>query len=153
MQPARNFCNHLLPSWTTQKTIQNHQQPATANPQPPTVTQKITKKAKTCHKQLRYCILNVNNETFVHSDSEIEQYYLYLCVCLCETDVDFDCEMKQYYIYTLAYVCVHISHIFWLDWLFIFVRIQSNSCHVQIDGFCLLKIWTYELLPTNIKQF
>ena len=36
--------------------------------------------------------------------------------------------------------------------MFVFVSIKSNSFDVKNDDFYLLKIWIYELLPTNIKQ-
>ena len=42
--------------------------------------------------------------------------------------------------------------IFWLDWLVVFVSIQSNSFDVNSDEFYFLKIWIYELLPFNIQQ-
>ena len=62
---------HISPqsSITTQKATHNH-------PQPPKITQ-----AKTCQKQLCYCILDVNTETDV--DSEMKQWYVYMCVCVC----------------------------------------------------------------------
>ena len=36
--------------------------------------------------------------------------------------------------------------------MFAFVSIQSKSFEVKSSGFCLLKVWIYELLPVNIKQ-
>ena len=36
--------------------------------------------------------------------------------------------------------------------MFVFVSIKSNSFNGKSNGFCLLKIWIYELLLINIKQ-
>ena len=61
-------------------TILNHLQPLTIiynHPQPP---KKLPKKVKTCHKQLCYCTLDVNNETDVDFDSDMKQWYIYMCV-------------------------------------------------------------------------
>ena len=78
--------------------------------QPPTATQKLPKVAKTCHKHLCYCTLDVNTET----------------------DVDFGTDMKQWYIYMSVYLCVYIYLLlFWIDWSFAFVNIQSNSFNVK----------------------
>ena len=58
------------------KTTHNH-------PQASTTTQKLPKKAKTCHKQLYYCTLDINTKADVDFDSDIKQWYIYICVCLC----------------------------------------------------------------------
>ena len=68
-------------------------------------------------------------------DSDTKQWYIYMCVCLC--------------VYTLQVITLTI---FWLGWLFVFVSLKSNSFDVKRDGFCLLKIWIYELLLINIQQ-
>ena len=98
--------NHPQPFTTTCKypqpptIIQNYQQPPTTihnylqlpitihnYPQPPkkpsTTTQKLPKKAKTCHKQLCYCILDVNTEADVGFDSDMKQWHVHVRVCLC----------------------------------------------------------------------
>ena len=52
-------------------TIHKHQKPSTT-------TQKLTIKAKTCHKQLCYRTLDVKSKTDVDFDSDMKQYiYLY----------------------------------------------------------------------------
>ena len=66
-----------------------------------------------------------------------------VCVCVCVCVCVFLCE------YTLQVITLTI---FWLDWLFVFVSIKSNSFDVKSNDFCLLKIWIYELLLINIKQ-
>ena len=67
-------------------TTRNHPQPPKKtthyHPQPSTTTQKLPKKAKTCHKQLRYCTLDINTETDVDFDSDMKQGYIYMCVCV-----------------------------------------------------------------------
>ena len=105
-QPPTTIHNHPQPFTTTCKypqpptIIQNYQQPPTTihnylqlpitihnYPQPPkkpsTTTQKLPKKAKTCHKQLCYCILDVNTEADVGFDSDMKQWYVHVRVCLC----------------------------------------------------------------------
>ena len=61
--------------------------------------------------------------------------YIHMSMCLC--------------VFTLYVI---IFTIFWLSWLSIFVSIKSNLFDIKSDDFCLLKIWTYELLLINIKQ-
>ena len=78
--------NHPQQPTTTQKSFRNHPQAPTTiynHPQPPTITQKLPKKAKTCDTQLFYCTLDVNTETDVDFDSDMKQWYIYRCVCLC----------------------------------------------------------------------
>ena len=67
--------NYPRQSTTTHNHLKNH-------PQPSTTTQKLPKKAKTCHKQLCYCTLDVNTETDVGFDSDMKQWYIYMCVCV-----------------------------------------------------------------------
>ena len=80
MQPSTTTYNHPRPPTSTGNhpkppaTIHNSpqssktiQKPTDNYPQPPTTT-KITQKAKTCHKKLCYCILDVNTETDVDFD-------------------------------------------------------------------------------------
>ena len=55
----------MQPPTTTQKIIHNH-------PQPSTTTQKLFKKAKTFHKRLCYCTLDVNTERDVGFDSDMK---------------------------------------------------------------------------------
>ena len=77
-------CNHPQPSATTH----NHSQPSTKkpptatynHPEPFKTTQKLPKKAETCYKQLCYCTLDVNTETDVDLDSDMKQWYIYMCV-------------------------------------------------------------------------
>ena len=69
MQPPTTINNH--PELPT--TIYNHPK---SDPHP-------LKKAKRCHKQLRYCTLDVNTETDVGFDSDMKQWYIYMCMCLC----------------------------------------------------------------------
>ena len=67
-QPSTTTLNHPQPSTT----IHNHPQPPTAihnhpenHPQPLTTINdhpKITQKARTCHRKLCYCTLDVNTE-------------------------------------------------------------------------------------------
>ena len=67
-------------------TTHNHRQPSTTTHnhlQPPTTTQVSPKNAKTCHKQLCYCILDVNTETDIGFDSDIKQWYIYMRMCVC----------------------------------------------------------------------
>ena len=89
MQPPTTIHNPQQPP----KAIQNHPQPpkkpptipqkTTHNyPQPSTSTQKLPKKAKTCHKQLCYCTLDVNTEIDVAFDSDMKQWYIYMCACV-----------------------------------------------------------------------
>ena len=79
-------CNHSQPPTT----IHNYPQPSTTahnhpknHPQPSTTTQVSPKNAKTCHKQLCYCILDVNTETDIGFDSDIKQWYIYMRMCVC----------------------------------------------------------------------
>ena len=76
-----NVCNP-----TQQPTItQNHPQPSSIthnHPQIPTITQTLPKKVKICHKQLRYCTLDVNTETGIDLDSDMKQC-IYICICVC----------------------------------------------------------------------
>ena len=67
--------------------------------------------------------------------SDMKQWYIYMCVCLCE--------------YTLQDITFTI---FWLGCFFVSVSIKSNSFDVKSNDFYLLKIWIYELLLINIKQ-
>ena len=53
------------------------------HPQPPSTTQKLPKKAKTCHIQLFYSTLDVNTETGVDFDSDMKQWCIYMRVCVC----------------------------------------------------------------------
>ena len=85
MQPLTTSHNNPQPPTTTQ----NYPEPPTTihnNPknysQPSTTTQKLSKKAKTCHQQLCYCTLDVNTETDVDFDSDMKQWYIYTCVCV-----------------------------------------------------------------------
>ena len=67
-QPATTIHNHPQPSTT----IHNHpKQPKTTHNHP---TQKLPKKAKSCHKQLCYCTLDVNTETDVDFHSDMKQW-------------------------------------------------------------------------------
>ena len=50
------------------KIIHNHSQPSTT-------TQKLSKKTKTCHKQLCYCTLDLNAKTDIVFDSDMKQWY------------------------------------------------------------------------------
>ena len=57
-------------------TTHNHLQPPinTHNDlQPTTTTQKLPKKAKTCHIELFYCTLDVNTETDVDFNSDMKR--------------------------------------------------------------------------------
>ena len=114
--------NHPQPSTTTYNHLKLHPQPppkTTFNyPQSSTITQKLPKKPKTCHKQWCYFTLDVNTETDVGFGSDMKQWCIYMCVC----------------------VCVFIFTIFWLSWLFVIVSITSNSS-VKSNDFCLLKTW------------
>ena len=78
-QPPKAIQNHpqrpKKPPTIPQKTTHNY-------PQPSTSTQKLPKKAKTCHKQLCYCTLDVNTETDVAFDSDMKQWYIYMCACV-----------------------------------------------------------------------
>ena len=114
--------NDPQPPTTTKKTVCNHPKtPRTIynHPQPPTTTQKLPPKNKTCHMQLFYCTLDVNTET----------------------EVDFDTDMKQWYIYMCVYVCIYfISHYIY----YVFVRLIVCFCQyskkfidVQSDERCL----------------
>ena len=80
-------CNHPQPPTTIHNHLKLHPQPppkTTYNyPQPSTTTQKLPKKAKTCHKQLCYFTLDVNTETDVGFGSDMKQWYIYMCVCVC----------------------------------------------------------------------
>ena len=81
-QPSASTHNYSQPPTTTH----NHPQPSITihnHPQPSTTTQKLPKKAKTCHKQLCYCTLDVNTETDVGFDSDMKQWYIYMCVRVC----------------------------------------------------------------------
>ena len=69
-------CNQPQPFTTTY----DHPQPPKKTP---TTTQKLHKKAKTYHKQLCYGTLDVNPETDVDFDSDMKQWHIYMCVCLC----------------------------------------------------------------------
>ena len=89
----------------------------------------------TCHKQWCYSTLDVHTEIELSFDSDTKQWYVYMCVCLC--------------VYNLQVITLNI---FWLDWLFLFVSIKSNSFDVKSDDFCLLKTWIYDLLLINVKQ-
>ena len=65
-------CNHSQPP----ATIQNH-------PQPLATAQKLHKKAKTYHKQLCYCTLDVINiEIDIGFNSDMKQCYMCMHVCL-----------------------------------------------------------------------
>ena len=55
--------------------------------------------------------------------SDMKQWYIYMCVCLCE--------------YTLQDITFTI---FWLGWFFVAVSIKSNSFDVKSNDFYLLKI-------------
>ena len=108
-------CNHP-------KTIHKH-------PQRSTTTQKLLKKAKTCHKQWCYTTLDVHNERDVEFWYWYETIvYIYMCVCLC--------------LYTLQVITLTI---FGLGWLFVFVSIKSISFYVKSDDFYFLKIWILEV--------
>ena len=85
-QPSTTIQNHPQPSTTTH----NHPQPFTTTqklthnqPQPFTTTQKLPEKAKICHKQLCYCTLDANTEADVDFDSDMKQWYIYMCVSVC----------------------------------------------------------------------
>ena len=79
MHPPTTTNNHpQLPT-----TIYNRPQPPKKPPQPSTTTQVSPKNAKTCHKQLCYCILDVNTETDIGFDSDIKQWYIYMRMCVC----------------------------------------------------------------------
>ena len=60
LQPPTTTTNHPQPP----KAINNHPQ--------------YTQKAKTCHKQLCYCTLNVNTETDVDFDSDMKEWYVWV---------------------------------------------------------------------------
>ena len=89
----------------------------------------------TCHKQWCYSTLDVHTEIELSFDSDTKQWYVYMCVCL--------------FVYNLQVITLNI---FWLDWLFLFVSIKSNSFDVKSNDFCLLKTWIYDLLLINVKQ-
>ena len=50
------------------------------HPQSPTTTQKLPKKAKTSHIQLFSCTWDVNYQINVDFNSDIRQWYIYMCV-------------------------------------------------------------------------
>ena len=57
------------------------------HPQLSTITQQLIKKAKTCHKQLCCCTLDVNTEADLGFDSDMKKWYIHTCVrvflCVC----------------------------------------------------------------------
>ena len=135
-------CNH--PQRPT--TIYNYpQRPTTIHNQPkkpPTTTHNHPQTPKNYSKKPRLVtnsdvipLLMFILKQILSFDSDTKQWYMYMCVYLCE--------------YTWQVIKLTI---FWLGWLFVFVSIKSNSFDVKSDDFCLLKIWIYELLLINIKQ-
>ena len=60
-------------------------------------------------------------------------------------------------IYTCAcvsvciYFIIHYIYYFLFSWLLVLVSITSSSFDVKSDGFCLLKIWIYELKGSTMK--
>ena len=134
MQPPVTTHNHRQPSTITHNhpksttTIHNYPQPSTTahnhpknHSQPSTTTQVLLKTAKTCHKQLCYCILDVNTETDVGFDSDMKQWYIYMRMCVC------------------AYVLQKSLYLLFSGQLIVFVSITSNSFNVKSDDFCLLR--------------
>ena len=69
MQPPTTIHNHLQPSTTIQKNTHNHP--------------KITQKSQNLSQTVMLCILDVNPETDVDFDSDMKQWHIYMCVCLC----------------------------------------------------------------------
>ena len=74
MQPPTTINNH--PELPT--TTYNHPQPPKKRP---TSTQKLPKKAKRCHKQLRYSTSDVNTETDVDFETMV-YIHVYVSVCI-----------------------------------------------------------------------
>ena len=68
-KPPTTARNHLESSTTNLIHPKNH-------PQSPKATQKLPKKAKTCHNQLCYCTLDVTTETDVVFDNVSVCIYL-----------------------------------------------------------------------------
>ena len=117
-------------------TIDNHQKkpPTTTHnhPQPP---KNYSKKPRLVTNSDVIPLLMFILKQILSFDSDTKQWYMYMCVCLCE--------------YTWQVITLTI---FWLGWLFVFVGIKSNSFDVKSNDFYLLKIGIYELLLINIKQ-
>ena len=69
----------IIPAWKwvilKYATTHNH-------PKVSTATQQLPKKAKTCHKQVCYCTLDVNTETDVGFDTDMKQRYAYMRACM-----------------------------------------------------------------------
>ena len=76
--PQLSTTSHNQPqlATTTQKATHNH-------PQPSKTTKKLPKKAETWDKQLCYCTLKVNTEIDVGFDSDMREWYIHMCVCVC----------------------------------------------------------------------
>ena len=63
-----NPCNYPQPPKKSPTTIHNHP--------------KITQKAKIYDKQLRCSTLDVNSKTGIDFDSDMKQWYIYICLCV-----------------------------------------------------------------------
>ena len=74
-QPPATMHNYLQPPTTTQKTTQNHLQPSAT-------TQKLPK-IQNSSRTVCYCTLVVNTETDVGFDTDMKQWYKYMCVRFC----------------------------------------------------------------------
>ena len=137
-QPPTNTHSHKQPSTTTKKPPtttcnypKNHPQPSTAIYNHPKITQKgqdLSQTVMLLHFRCSYW-----NRRWV--SIVIRNNGIYTCVSVC-----------------LSTLQVITFNLFWLGWLFVFVSLKSNSFDVKSDGFCLLKIWIYELLLINIQQ-
>ena len=118
--------NHPQPPTITQKTTHNY-------PQSSTITQKLPQKTQNL-SQLCYYTLDVSTETDADFDSDMKQWYIYLCMSVCIYFI-------SYYIYYFLFRLIVY-----------FVSIKSNLFDAKSDEFCFLRIWIYELLLINIKQ-
>ena len=80
-QPPTTSQSYPEPPTTTQKTTHN---PPENHPQLPTTIHKypkVTQKSQNL-SQLCYCTLDVNTETDVAFDSDMKQWYIYMCACV-----------------------------------------------------------------------
>ena len=68
------------------------------HPEPPTTTQKLLKKAQTCHKQLRYCSLDTNIGTDFDCDMK-QCINIHACLCICVCILYESLYLLFYYIY------------------------------------------------------
>ena len=86
MQPPTIIHNHPQPLKKPPTTIHNHLQPST---KPPRTTQNRLQSPKSYPKNqnlsqtvICYCTLDANTETDVGFDSNMKQWYIYICACV-----------------------------------------------------------------------